>query len=283
MFFYTYFLTLVLLSNLLLSLAQERIANGNNAAANQFPYQVSLRNQGRHICGGSIIAQSKILSAAHCVTTKTGGRISPSRFEILAGVIDRRSIRPSDGAVLTKVKNVIVHNRYNYRTINYDACVIITYGTFDFSLPNIATIDLTKTLQIRANTDCVISGWGRNENGVSLNFLQYAIVQITARSQCKARMRPTRITQQMICALGRNNEDAQPGDSGGPMVCNGELCGIVSFGKKAPIGLAPGVYTRVARIEAWARTSGGSCLTPLRCFAIWLSFFVLCLDKKINL
>lgn len=45
----------------------EAIVGGNNAMGGQFPYQISLQYYGQHICGGSIISSTQILTAAHCV------------------------------------------------------------------------------------------------------------------------------------------------------------------------------------------------------------------------
>lgn len=44
-----------------------RIVGGRRASAGQFGHQVSLRYFGHHICGGSIISASYVLTAAHCV------------------------------------------------------------------------------------------------------------------------------------------------------------------------------------------------------------------------
>lgn len=43
------------------------------------------------------------------------------------------------------------------------------------------------------------------------------------------------------------------GDSGGPMVCDGVVQGIVSFGNSFP----PGVYTRIAKYLQWIKKTMG--------------------------
>lgn len=49
---------------------QGRIVGGVDATLGQFPHQISLRQSGSHICGGSIISRDFILTAGHCVSTQ---------------------------------------------------------------------------------------------------------------------------------------------------------------------------------------------------------------------
>ena len=44
-----------------------RIVGGRQAQKGQFPYQVTLQVFGEHFCGGSILNEKWILTAAHCV------------------------------------------------------------------------------------------------------------------------------------------------------------------------------------------------------------------------
>lgn len=48
---------------------QPRIVGGQDAKDNQFPYQISIRLNNRHICGGTIISKAYVVTAAHCVST----------------------------------------------------------------------------------------------------------------------------------------------------------------------------------------------------------------------
>lgn len=46
-----------------------RIVGGSVASRNQFPYQVALIINNSGFCGGSIISNAWVLTAAHCVDT----------------------------------------------------------------------------------------------------------------------------------------------------------------------------------------------------------------------
>ena len=58
-----------------------RIINGKNVKKHAWPYQVSLRLRGRHICGGSLIRRDWVLTAAHCIRR----RPTPSLYTVVVG------------------------------------------------------------------------------------------------------------------------------------------------------------------------------------------------------
>lgn len=61
---------------------QLRIVGGQAAASGQFPYQVSIQtsSNGRtgwsHWCGGAILTQRHVVTAAHCVVPKQAYQLS---------------------------------------------------------------------------------------------------------------------------------------------------------------------------------------------------------------
>uniref|UniRef100_A0A673VB47 Kallikrein related peptidase 13 n=1 Tax=Suricata suricatta TaxID=37032 RepID=A0A673VB47_SURSU len=100
--------------------------------------------------------------------------------------------------------------------------------------------------------------------------LQCANIQLRSDEECH-QVYPGKITPNMLCAgTKEGGKDSCEGDSGGPLICNGTLHGIISWGD-FPCGQPnrPGVYTRVSqyvvwiqetikkhRIQEWKRTKG---------------------------
>jgi len=85
----------------------EAIVGGQPASLGEFPHQASLRLDNSHICGGSIIAPNKILTAAHCVY----GSVFPpyNNLKIATGTIQL------NGGQLHKVVKIVVHPQYSNR------------------------------------------------------------------------------------------------------------------------------------------------------------------------
>lgn len=71
-----------------------RVVNGQNASPHSWPWQISLRVRGRHICGGSLIRPDWIVTAAHCVDRNP----SPSSYTVVVGM----------KAVLPDQKNTLI-------------------------------------------------------------------------------------------------------------------------------------------------------------------------------
>ena len=65
-----------------------RVVNGEEATPNSWPWQISLRyrdypdvNAYGHICGGSLIENDLVLTAAHCVEFQP----DPAVFKVIVG------------------------------------------------------------------------------------------------------------------------------------------------------------------------------------------------------
>ena len=99
-----------------------KIVGGNDAFIGQFPYQVSLRNSANtHFCGGSIIHQNWIITAAHC----SDNRIAANIFACVG------SISRTTGGYAYRIKKIVIHPLYNQ--MDYDISLLETHVPFSFS------------------------------------------------------------------------------------------------------------------------------------------------------
>ena len=110
---------------------------------------------------------------------------------------------------------------------------------------------------------CLTSGWGNTMSSVSGDKLQALDLYILMDSHCEMEDYKLSILrfdpETMICAgFPQGGKDSCQGDGGGPLVCNGELQGITSWGWGcAEIG-HPGVYTRVCKFNDWLQKTMAS-------------------------
>merc|ERR1711953_381858 len=227
--------------------ADSKIIGGSEAPKHEFPWQISLRNLGSHICGGSIINENQVITAAHCVE---GGL--PILDSIVAGAHDRFL---ESGHQKRNIKSMEHHEDHNNPQFDNDVALITVTEPFDFSDPHVQPIEmLMNNTDIPAETICNSTGWGlTNGGGLFLpNHLQWIQIPIHSHDECEE-IFPGYITDGMVCAGGPGAATCN-GDSGGPLVCpdaNGErkLVGLVSFGYTGCTDA--GVYTKVSHYEDW--------------------------------
>lgn len=224
------------------------IVGGQNAPADVFTYQVSIQTpSGSHFCGGSVIDEEWILTAAHCVVSERA-----SNLRVETGIL-----RLSERGETLRVDEIIVHPSYNSRTSDNDIALLRLSSPT--SAPPVTLVDtVAEDLYATPGTASVVSGWGTlSSNGSSPDTLQYVEVPLLSNAECEGAYGRGQITDNMVCAgfLGQGGADSCQGDSGGPLVVseNGRLVqnGVVSFGIGCATARYPGVYTRISQYEGW--------------------------------
>ncbi|TKS82329.1 Anionic trypsin-1 [Collichthys lucidus] len=219
----------------------DRIVGGYECAAHSVPWQVSI-NLGYHYCGGSLINDQWILSAAHCWQNP---------FAQIAILGDHHIYQYEGTEQYMSVDAIYWHQSYDYQTLDYDIMLMklahpVTVNEY------VKPIDLPIACPT-AGTMCRVSGWGNiySDSVFSPFNLQCVEVPILSDKDCETSY-PGKITNQMVCAgYLEGGKDSCQGDSGGPLVCNGELHGIVSWGYGCAQPNSPGVYTKVCSLMTW--------------------------------
>lgn len=150
------------LSSVVRSTGDDRIINGETSNPGQFPYLVSLRvfdvrNSTvvyHHICGGSIISDRWILTAAHCMIRP------PSNIAIFAG-----AHHVANDGQLYRVERIVNHPEYDAILGLCDISLLRTLKTIEFN-KFVRAIPLGKRF-VKADVASITSGWGRYRNAVS--------------------------------------------------------------------------------------------------------------------
>ncbi|EFN86055.1 trypsin alpha [Harpegnathos saltator] len=229
-----------------------RIVNGTKAIFGQFPHQVSLRRSWSeaHFCGGSIMSDRLVITAAHCMLLG-GSIIKPWTIIVVAGQLRLNDVTP--WGQKRGVKAFRIHPEFNSSTLQNDIVILELSIPFAFT-QTVQRVPLV-THDPKPETFCAVSGWGYLEPGTSVtsNDLMYVDLPIREQRECRELLaNVTSIYPGMFCAGFLNGgKDACQGDSGGGMICDNILTGVVSGGHGCALPFFPGVYSNIFFYKDW--------------------------------
>jgi secreted trypsin-like serine protease len=251
-------------AELLASKPKAEIVGGTVAPARQWPWQVALLSNRRRVsnfanqfCGGTLVDEWFVVTAAHCVT-EDGLLSDKSSILVLTGTQTLSKVVGEDaGGVRREIEAIIRHPNYNDNNSNYDIA-LIKLKTPATGIRTARLITKAQETTLAAARDwSFVTGWGDLGNGTYPTTLRQVQVPIVARALCDNAYNGA-ITATMICAgLAAGGKDSCQGDSGGPLIVRDAqnrwqlLAGVVSWGEGCALPDYFGVYARVAVFQRW--------------------------------
>uniref|UniRef100_A0A3Q4I7Z0 Trypsin II-P29-like n=1 Tax=Neolamprologus brichardi TaxID=32507 RepID=A0A3Q4I7Z0_NEOBR len=226
-----------LTSNFFFSSLGSEIVNGEKAPENSLLYMASVQNNDGHNCGGFLVSENFVVTAAHCDEG------------IVLGTHDLS--KPAD-----TVKDVIMKCKHPYYigVGNGNDIMLLQLSSEVQPSKNIQIIKLPSSeIKLKENERCLVAGWGLTKTGAPLVH-QLRVVDVSVISPEVCRKNWPGLPDGLICAGGYGtNKGFCQGDSGGPLICNGTAVGVVSFNKwgKCDYPDAPNVYVDIAKHLDW--------------------------------
>ncbi|XP_055548492.1 uncharacterized protein LOC129732053 [Wyeomyia smithii] len=249
---------------------------GNESQLGEWPWHVALfhrmnRASPSYACGGTIISENYIVTAAHCVYPRSRVRpLTAAEILVRAGIANIQQLEHS--LQQFAVAEIVRHEEFNTDVLGNDIALLKIAGALEMTnyVRPICLWNGTDGEELIVGKGGTVAGWGLDENGTLPDVLKHAVMPIVSRKSCRD-SDPTYYTnflfdRKTFCAGYRNGTSAAPGDSGGGLYIEINekwfLRGIVSNGKLQPTSNAFDarsfvVFTDIAHFMPWVNSNTG--------------------------
>ncbi|KAM9763056.1 granzyme B(G,H)-like [Menidia menidia] len=238
---------LYLLASLGQSVLGSEIINGKKVPEKLMAYMASVQSNGRHVCGGFLISEDFVVTAAHC---------EKDQMDVVLGTHNLKKV--DDGKMrynVTRCKHPDFQNVKSGRDI-----MLLKLSRRARLGVNLQPIRLPEPgVKLRNKAKCRVAGWGFTKTaGEVTDALLVADVHVVDQDTCRKRWKPrgVELPDNVLCAGGYGSKKGFcQGDSGGPLVFGPTAVGIVSFNfrENCDYPNVPNVYTDISKYLPWIK------------------------------
>ena len=231
------------------------IVGGDKAKKGEYPWQVVIvmsNRRGSFSCGGSILDENNILTAAHCAYDDTGRAFTHRQMAVRYKGVKLSKMKSK------RVEQIKVEERYHPSRYPHDIAILHLKSPIKLEDGSVESISIptTGSTEIPEGTKLKVSGFGKTSSrGRPVNRLRHVEIEYIEQERCRSESDYGEIIQDgMLCAgFMEGKKDTCQGDSGGPLVKYEEKhqVGVVSWGWGCGEKNRPGVYVDTSKYATW--------------------------------